>query len=145
METKEIDIPDGYKFTKVENGKIILTKMTPVLPELWAECFIPSSVGFIDGLEAGAESAVPKKMVKAVLALNKLLVCRNRWWELLEWSPNWEDGEEKKFCIYIESGQVQVGIFDTMGHLLAFPTLETRDHFLRAFRTLINEAKDMLQ
>ena len=145
METKEIDIPDGYEFAKVENGKIILTKMAPVLPESWAECFIPSSVGFIDGLEAGAESAVPKKMVKAVLAFNKLLVCRNRWWELLEWSPNWEDGEEKKFCIYMERGEVLAGIFYTMGHLLAFPTLETRDHFLKTFRTLINEAKDILQ
>lgn len=145
METKEIDIPDGYEFTKVENRKIILTKMMPVLPESWAECYIPSSVQYMDDLGAGPETAVPKEIARAVVAFNKLLVCRNRWWKLLGWSPNWEDGEEKKFCIYVERGEVQAGIFYTMGHLLAFPTLETRDHFLRTFRTLINEAKDILQ
>lgn len=145
METKEIDIPDGYEFTKVENGKIVLTKMMPVLPESWEECYISSSVQYMDNLGASPETAVPKEIARAVVAFNKLLVCRNKWWGLLGWSPNWEDGEEKKFCIYVERGEVQAGIFYTMGHLLAFPTLETRDHFLRTFRTLINEAKDILQ
>lgn len=144
METKEIDIPDGYEFTKVENGKIILTKMMPVLPGSWAECYIPSFVQYMDDLGVGPEAAVPKEIARAVVAFNKLLVCRNRWWGLLGWSPNWEDGEEKKFCIYVERGEVQAGIFYTMGHLLAFPTLETRDHFLKTFRTLINEAKGIL-
>lgn len=144
MKTKEIDIPDGYEFTEVKDGKIILTKKQSLLPKSWAECFIPASMDYPAQSETWTENAVPKELSRAVTAFHKLLVCRNRWWELLEWSPDWEDNEERKFCICMEKGKPQVGVYRDISHPLAFPTLETRNEFLSTFRALIEEAKSLL-
>lgn len=65
----------------------------------------------------------------------KLLMCRDEWWRIYDnWTPNWEDGMQQKFCIhgYKKNLSTEISYFIKMP--LAFPTAEMRDEFMYWFK-----------
>ena len=160
MEEKEIILPDGWEVKEVVGNKVIIREKEKVLPKTWKECAriindvelinIDSEVEnyAIDDFDEGPIDAerkiVPAGMGNPMLALCQLLICRNAWWKVLGWKPDWEDQKQEKYCIGFIRGIIDVTINEGSNRILAFPTREVRDQFLDSFRDLIEEAKELL-
>lgn len=161
-ERKKLTIPEGWEFDKLENGEIILKTKEPTLPDTWEGCMrVVDDVEYMDydtepitykvsdilkEWELGEENfnSLPRGMGKPILTLCQLLICRNAWWKVLDWKPDWS-GHDSKYVIRFIAGSVQK--FDDINFessILAFPTKEVRDKFLKTFKDLIEEAKELL-
>lgn len=139
-ETKKLPIPDGYEFDKVENGEVILKKKEVTLPRTLGECTKGIHLTYFPARDWWQ---VPGGNESSIRALCKLLICRNAWWYLLGWKPDWKDMCDK-FCITTGEGRVKATVYCASNAILAFPTAEVRDQFYEAFRDLIEEAKELL-
>ena len=156
-ERKKLTIPEGWEFDKLENGEIILKTTDPVLPATLNDCCLE-----LEEMEALLEDGgvelrlytgdyrpvngilIPEGMGKPILALCQLLICRNAWWKVLDWKPDWKDREAAKFVIEGYGNSVRCNAYGKMRRILAFPTLKTRDKFMETFKDLIEEAKELL-
>ena len=156
---KELCIPDGYEFDCVENGKVVLKRKESVLPENWDDCLrslktveyitFAGEIGKCEDIDQcvlceGDWALLPVGYGKAMLALYKLLVCRNAWWKALNWRPDWKDENQIKYSIYTFNNDISTIWVTGGGFILSFPTIETRDKFLETFRDLIDDAKSLL-
>lgn len=136
-EIKKLTIPEGYEFDK--DGEVILKKKDFELPKTWGEC----SKGLCMSYYPAISWYVPNENDGALRALCKLLICRNAWWKLLGWKPDWENTCDK-FCIVTAKSRVTATSYCAANAILAFPTEEVRDHFYETFEDLIEEAKELL-
>ena len=148
METNEktMPVPDGWEFDRIDDsGNIVLKEKKKELPKTWEECCGVLDIKLSNVLDDGIHYryAVPDNLRKPMLALCQLLICRNAWWKLLEWKPDWEKPEEKH-CIVFKCDGVEKQVKTYESCILAFPKYEVRDKFLETFRDLIEEAKELL-
>lgn len=79
---------------------------------------------------------------KAFCALGKLIQLRDAWWG--DWKPDWKDVTQNQYCIGVNSDCISIKCIAFQQRILAFPTAEMRDDFLKTFRNLIEEAKMFL-
>lgn len=85
-------------------------------------------------------------------SLQKLLICRDTYWKIAEeemglekpGKPDWKNGNQTKYCIYNDSGDIRKGSWFFTNAILAFPTEEIRDTFYENFKELINDCKELL-
>lgn len=137
-ETKKLAIPDGYEFDRVEDGEVILKKKEAILFKTYEECCIN-----IVHDSSEPSLTVPNSSCYAMMALGKLLICRDAWWKQLGWKPDWKENSEKH-CIGCNKHVAVESKSIFANYILAFPTEEVRDQFLEAFKDLIEEAKELL-
>lgn len=155
-ERKKLTIPEGWEFDKLENGEIILKTKEPVLPATLNDCCLE-----LEEMEALLEDGgveprlytgdyrpvngilIPEGMGKPILALCQLLICRNAWWKVLDWKPDWND-DSYKYIIDFTSDNINIDSYHSISRILSFPTEKVRDKFLEIFRNLIEEAKELL-
>ena len=141
-EMKKLTIPEGYEFDRVENGEVILKKKEVVLPKSYYDCM---KICDWDSFSRWSVNVpTPKEMIKPIHSLCQILICRNAWWKLLEWKPDWNNGSEIKFYIATRSGRLDRCYGYSQNHILSFPTIDVRDKFYEAFKDLIEEAKELL-
>ena len=57
------------------------------------------------------------------------------------WEPDWKDGE-RKYCIYLTESEIKTGVFHYDSQILAFPTMEMCEEFLKNFGCIIEICKD---
>lgn len=148
-EVKKLQIPEDYEVDRIENGEVILKKKKVVFPKTWEKCmelYPCFSCMFNSGnLDITIKSTVPDNLGNPMLALCQLLVCRNAWWRLLDYNPDWtRRGEPFKWCIHAEMENITVTSHSKFSRILAFPTYDIASMFLTAFRGLIEEAKELL-
>ena len=142
--------PDGYIF-KDENGnvinatKIILEKEKKEYPKTYEECakvlLERASVRNDFGYKADL-----------LVALQKLLVCRDAYWKIAgeeiglgkPWEPDWKDGDTHKFNIHVIKDEIRCGVGLVKSDLLSFPTVEMRDAFYDNFKKEIEICKELL-
>ena len=149
-------LPDGYIF-KDENGnvinakKIVLEKKKKEYPKTYGYCCdtldcCSYNVGF-DRCETPYDVTLHNKL----LALRKLLICRDAYWKLAgeelslgkPWEPSDSDYITGRYCIFVNRGNI---ICDTPAQdcILTFPTEEMRDTFYEVFREEIEICKELL-
>ena len=150
--TGEYECPEGYEF-RDENGnvieakKIVLEKRKPKYPKTYEECSnillerasVRNNLGYKGYL---------------LVALQKLLVCRDAYWYCyakennmpFNWKPDWAMYSGPKHCIIYSDNEIkwQGKHFVTETKVLAFPTGEMRDAFYENFKDLIEECKELL-
>ena len=144
MKTKEIILPESGVLYKVEDGKIVSKEKKKEIPMEWCKCLflfddndlikLPEIIGFY----------VPKELSSPLFAFCQLLICRNAWWGILNYKPNWFDHNEKKYCVHAIDGYVTWSTHSQFPRILAFPTREVCEEFKKAFRDLIEQAKELL-
>ena len=152
METKEIIIPQGWEIDEVRGNKIILSKKE--LPKTWEECITKikdleyiSNNGGIYKLDFNADMVtnqindIPIGLGKPILALTQLLICREVYRQ--GWKPNWEDNKIK-YCIERVENCIKGETYTLTARVLSFQAAEIRDEFLKNFRDLIEEAKELI-
>lgn len=134
-----LEIPYGYEFDKVENGKVVLKKSKPEFPNTFDECNrLIGSYYYASGLYT------PKENDRAITALGRLLICRNAWWKQFGWNPDWGSPYQNKYTIIGYKGGISITETELCNTILAFPTEEVRDLFYETFKDLIEEAKELL-
>lgn len=155
METKEIIIPQGWEIDEVRGNKIILMESKKKLPKTWEECCELLGKGeYIDeeskicnytthcGASKANENILPTGLGKSILALCKLLVCREVYRQ--GWKPDWKKGTENKYCIINNFNEIQPTNYCFVDRVLSFQSAEIRDQFLENFKDLIKEAKELI-
>lgn len=124
----ELNISDKYELVN-ENGKVFLVKKKPMLPTSVSEC---------DALIED-KTSIDYIMSK----LRELIVCRNAYWKLLDWSPNLLD-QTTKYTIENHHMFLTKAATTNDNTLLMFPTEESRDFFYETFNDLLITCIDML-
>ncbi len=166
-QTIEIEVPEGYKAVynedtqKVEFKEKELPKINlKLLPKTWEdfcatypikreqeECFIDENSEICIFSRRHRNSKVRKnllpnvKTARAFLALMQLIQLRDCYRQ--GWKPDWEQSY-KKYCIYCEGNSVFP--FDCIynSRVLSFQSKEIRDEFLKNFKDLIEQAKELI-
>ena len=155
METKEIIIPQGWEIDEVRGNKIILMESKKELPNRWEECiakikdleYIDSNgdieeVDFNFGIVYDHVNDIPKGLAKPMLALCQLLVCREVYRQ--GWKPDWTNENENKYSIINDFNKIETSINASINVVLSFQSAEIRDQFLKNFKELIEEAKELI-
>lgn len=143
-EFKKIKIPEGYVFDH-ETGTEIVLKRKKALADLdnYNKCY---SFMYDNGdiANVGMNTYIPRGTICAIDSLCQLLICRNAWWEALDWKPDWSNQEQKKYCIGYIKGKVDMTTNEGSNRILAFPSEEVRSDFFNTFYDLIEVSKELL-
>ena len=153
-----LDIPDGYEFEYVGDGKVVCKKKELVLPNTWDECVMVFDETEFNNLANDVHklsredirpnknfwNVVPCGMGNSMLALSRLLICRDAWWKALDYKPDWLDKEITKYCIHLNHGYIGITTHSSIPRILAFPSYEVASDFKNAFQELIEDAKELL-
>lgn len=156
-QTIEIEVPDGYKAVyNEETQKVEIVRIE--LPKTWEEyCkqnpivdweyFINerSEIGEIRKREKNPETdkstIQTKDMAEAFIALMQLVQLRDCYRQ--GWTPNWSQ-PYKRYCIYCEYNRVFPFDNTFNSRVLSFQSKEIRDEFLKNFKDLIEQAKELI-
>ena len=162
---KTMPVPDGWEFDRIdESGTIVLKEKKKELPKTWLKCLrIIDHAEYIkedseidkchiddlpykDGLyDYNGRNMLPRGLGKPMLALCQLLVCRNAWWKMLGYKPDWTDKKALKHCIHRNDDKwVTFTTHSSFSRILTFPTEDTAIMFHNTFSDLIEEAKELL-
>ena len=144
-----LNLPDGYEIQD-ENGnvintkKITLVKKKPKYPTTFEDCVEVLQLEFNP-----TWSGVPHRQIdyKDALLYNlkKLLICRDAYWKIAGWKPDWEiENNNRIYTIIVSSNVITKSSYYHNNHILAFQTEEMRDAFYENFKELINECKELL-
>ena len=147
----EWNLPNGYIF-KDENGneiltsKIILEKKKKEYPKTYEEC--ARILGFkpyhlICNKQKDSGDYVKNLSVK-LECYRKLIVCRDAYWKIAGWEPDWTDLNQDKFVFIVEGNTLMEKRFTIQRCVLAFPTEEMRDAFYENFKKEIEICKELL-
>lgn len=148
----EFNLPDGYIF-KDENGniinatKIVLKKKKKEYPKTYEECC--KVLGYSGNYNMILTTDVDNKLFNA---LYRLKVCRDAYYKIAgdemrlgkPWKPYFKNGNQTKYCVYNDSGDIIKGSWFFTNAILAFPAEEMRDAFYENFKVLIEECKELL-
>lgn len=155
-QTIEVEVPDGYKAVyDKDTQKVEIVKVE--LPKSWeefcennpikaGEYFINEYSEIIYAAEkhraANLKNILPnKETAEAFLALMQLVQLRDCYRQ--GWTPDWKDGKNK-FSIEIIDGEITTYWDNRRSRILSFQSIEVRDEFLKNFRDLIEEAKELI-
>jgi hypothetical protein len=144
---KEIIPCDGYEVV-FDEGKFYVVKKPPKCPKTYVEC---CEILYPNENFQTVAQPIKGHNGKKLLALQKLLVCRDAYWKIAgeqmglgkHWEPDW-DISEVKFIIVECANEVVKSTNMCNKRILAFPTKEMRDVFYENFKKLIGDCKDFL-
>ena len=166
-QTIEIEVPDGYKAVynedtqKVEFKEKELPKINlKLLPKTWEdfcatypikreqeECFIDENSEICIFSRRHRNSKVRKnllpnvKTARAFLALMQLIQLRDCYRQ--GWTPDWKDGTEKYVIVQYDN-VLSYEVCQRISRVLSFQSVEIRNEFLKNFRDLIEQAKELI-
>ena len=137
MREIKLDIPEGYEFSGIDNNnKVVLVRNQPHYPKTYEEC---------------AQILLERASVRndigykgdTLIALQKLLVCRDAYWKISDWKPDWKDGSTK-YIITFAQNEIYKDVSIIFTYILSFPTEEIRNAFYENFKDLIETCKELL-
>lgn len=150
-QTAEFGCPEGYEF-RDENGnvieakKIVLEKKKPKYPRTINEC--RDILEDATGDEVGWY-AIDGRQFDLLEKMQKLLICRDAYWELAgDWKPDYDSGSDKFGIVCYDGVMLRTNAVQHWerhkNKVLDFPTAEMRDAFYENFKDLIEECKELL-
>ena len=122
---------DGYS-VEIKDGEIIVKKDNLDYPETFEEC---------DAIISGCEKFSLEEQLEA---LRKVIICRNVWWAIANYKPNWNDKTEIKYIIYNWKGEITDSMQHGRNTILAFPTQEMCKRFKETYKDLLEKCKYLL-
>lgn len=164
----EIEVPDGYKAVYDENTqRVEIVKVG--LPKSWEEfcennpiknweCFITERSKIEDfytedsvtipeekrarNVDTDKSTLPDRETAEAFLALMQLIQLRDCYRQ--GWKPDWSIEKETKYCIVYSENRIYIEPIFYHSSVLSFQSEEIRDEFLKNFRDLIEEAKELI-
>ena len=111
---------------------------------IYSDSTIGEEYTFTNNTTAHKNISLTGTRSKQHLAFIQLVALRDKWNEIDEFEPDWENHREYKYCIENVSNKIETIKYSTFSKILAFKTEETRDLFLKTFKNLIEDAKDFI-
>jgi hypothetical protein len=156
MKTLKIDVPEGYEIDKEQSTfeNIVFKEIKKELPKSWEEIenlqgfFVDYSSDIIetaDDVEKTEDNRnifATKEQAKACNALAQLSQLREVYRQ--GWKPNWENTNQKIWCIYLDKNESKVTSFFDFNRFLSFQSQEIAEQFLENFRDLIEKARPLM-
>lgn len=146
-QTIEINVPDGYEAKWNEETKQIdLIKKS--YPKSWEEYCTSTKVYEYMKYTPKQSDSVRFLLggdvdnIGAFIALAQLVQLRKAW--VGDWGIRWCDGNQAKFCICLDSGELTVFTNFYKRRSLSFPTLKMANEFLNTFHDLIVKARTLI-
>lgn len=130
-------IPDGYEFDRVEDGVIYLRSEYPSSVD---ECFKLMNIPRRKGQEIDIHS---EEYDDLFTAMYELKVCRDAYWKLDAWKPNYMS-TETKYVISNVCDSLFKGTTTTESRFLSFISERVRDEFQNNFEPLIIKCKKLI-
>jgi hypothetical protein len=142
---KEVELDLGDYEIEVRNGKTFAVLKQPKYPTTYGECC--DVIGYDP-----CEDEINCYKSSDIESFVRLLICRDAYWKIAgevmgldgTWKPDWNNNEIIKYCIFFEKDVISKCKFRDTQFILAFPTKEILDMFLKHFRDLIEKCKDLL-
>lgn len=85
-----------------------------------------------------------EKRAKEQLAFLQVIALMDYYNQLDEFIPNWNNGNENKYCIINDSDRIITATFVLSRKILTFKTAKTRDLFFKNFKDLIEQCKNLI-
>lgn len=135
-----LDLGENYEIETDENGNTYIVKKKNKLPETYEECckvlgidvsrkFTYEEMPFYENC-----SFYENDILKMFEALRKLIICRDAYWKILDWKPDWNDDKQEKYIIHnLKEKIYTTGVFYIENFLLSFPDDETKNIFYNNF------------
>jgi hypothetical protein len=138
--TDIVEIDLGYYEIEIKGEKAYAISKKPKYPETYEECCK------LLGLEESVVDGCIGYDYKAFGALQKLILCRDAYWKVDEWAPDWtiycED--TRKYTIERNQDKLSRSVSYVENCIFAFPTEESRDKFFENFKDLIEKCKHLI-
>lgn len=132
-----------YELVLDSNNKVFIKKKKLVYPNTFEKCCEILNMSPMLGLRH-QKIPVYAYNINLIAAFQELLICRDAYWKLLEYTPKWEMYSEQKYCIKYSSGEIKFKEFVTESKVLAFPFEGVREIFYNNFKELIEKCKELL-
>lgn len=156
-QTIEIEVPDGKKAVWKDN-KIVFEDIKPQLPETWKEfckynkikeeeCYLDTTSCITKADISERHSYIDrnilpnKQSAKAHLALMQLHQLRDCYRQ--GWIPDW-NSVRFKYCICYYNNDYRIHQIVDNNHFLTFQSIELAEKFLKNFKDLIEQARDLI-
>lgn len=159
-QTIEIEVPDGKKAVW-EDGTLKFIDVEPTMPKTWEEfckvyplqptdtiinsncslCPCCLRIGELRRENEDRNYLPTQEAAGAHLALMQLHQLRDCYRQ--GWTPNWSDNNSK-WGIFNRRNEIRVQPIVNRAGFLSFQTAEIAEEFLKNFRDLIKQAKDLI-
>lgn len=143
MKAMKINIPKGYEIDKINSTfeNIVFKPINPIveLPTTFQQVYhymfgapnlneyCPINQGYY---------GIPLECLQA------LLLCRDCYWKILNWRPNWKDCNTK-YVVNFFVGEPSIDVLIGSQGIFAFPTRESAEAFMSNFKHLIDGYKEL--
>lgn len=151
METKVVEMPDGYEFSHVgDNGEIIVKKIKGKYPlsvkEIVGRDWCVTYGGEVEDFPFSRDinQLSTKQRAEAFLALMQLVELRDAWNKVDGFVVDWSDYEQDKWCIVTEKKKISLELYGERSRVLFFYDKKTAKNFYSEFESLIETAKELL-
>ena len=134
----EVELNLGDYEIEVRAGRTFAVKKKPKYPKTFEEClnilYCKSILRTIIGHKA-----------ELLFNLEKLLICRDAYWKIADWTPDWDNINQPKFGIHnVHNNIYFIALHVLKNLILVFPTEEMRNVFYDNFKDLIESCKELL-
>jgi hypothetical protein len=142
-ETK-IEIPEGYEIdlekSNIADGSIVFKEIKTVLPKTWGEYFWSKEYGNPKiNYRYFFRTQEESMMLQSMLQLFHLRDVYRQGWE-----PDWGNESQKKWCIRLYQGALDIEGYSSTSYFLSFQSKEIAKQFLENFREIIEKAKPLM-
>lgn len=147
----EVDLGDDYEII-VEDGKTFISKKSAILPKTYSEaCDILGISEFrelyydehpLNGCIRITEYERNQSILMELL--RRLIICRDAFWAVLDWKPDWNDQNTVKHVMYYQRGKLETNLAYTSKNILAFPDEVSMTKFKERFNYYIKECEELL-
>lgn len=145
----EVDLGDDYEII-VEDGKTFITKKSAILPKTYFDaCDI---LGVSEHKELCYDNYslhdhttdYEYHQLDLMESLRRLIICRDAFWAVLSWKPDWNDQNTVKHVMYFQRGKLETNLAYTSKNILAFPDDVSMTKFKERFDVYIKACEELL-
>lgn len=131
----EVCVAEGYELIE-KDGQFYITKQKSIYPKTYEEC--------CEVIGDCADCSLTCFACGLLNNLQRLLLCRDAYWEIADWTPDWNNDNQIKYIIVNRRNNIIKDTYTAKNAILAFPTEKMRDLFYENFKELIEECKELL-
>lgn len=126
-----------------EGDKWFAVKKKPKYPTTYEECCRIMGIEYLYIKKNENTYSASNYRNNLVCDFIYLLICRDAYWKIAGWKPDWKKKSDN-YNLIVYEGDVIKDINCGVNHVLTFPTEEMRDTFFENFKELINNCKELL-
>lgn len=146
--SEEVELVLGDNHEVIEkDGKLVIVKKK--FPYTYKECCEVLGITHYGELMYDKDDPITQyenELIDKLDAFRKLIICRDAYWKVLNWKPDWTNFNEHRYLINYNFSTNEIEKYEVIGgpYVLIFPDESTADIFIKKFGDLIEKCKEWL-